>query len=37
VGIHLTDQDGRAICEARCTLAVIDLTDDLRGGLPATP
>jgi 1,4-dihydroxy-2-naphthoyl-CoA hydrolase len=22
--IHLTDQDGRAICEARCTLAIAD-------------
>jgi 1,4-dihydroxy-2-naphthoyl-CoA hydrolase len=23
-GIHLADENGRAICEARCTLAVID-------------
>jgi 1,4-dihydroxy-2-naphthoyl-CoA hydrolase len=25
--IHLTDDEGRAVCEARCTLAVIDFPD----------
>jgi uncharacterized protein (TIGR00369 family) len=35
-GIHLEDGDGRAICEARCTLAVVD-TPRPGIGRPAPP
>jgi len=35
--IALTDDDGRAICQARCTLAVIDDPSGGAGGVSATP
>ena len=35
--IALTDDDGRAICQSRCTLAVIDDPAGSAGGVSATP
>jgi 1,4-dihydroxy-2-naphthoyl-CoA hydrolase len=34
-GIHLTDDEGRAICEARCTLSVIDMPPAEGGAIRA--
>ncbi len=33
--VALTDDEGRAICEARCTLAVLGASGGATGGLPA--
>jgi uncharacterized protein (TIGR00369 family) len=35
--IALSDDDGRAICQARCTLAVVDDSAGSAGGVSATP